>query len=651
MKKRFIKSLGLFAGIALSLSAFAACGTHTSQNKLTYDDGVVKAFQAVPPVGDLVSQTAVADETDYLVTVITSSSVSEYRVDSQFKVGAANTIIETNTPVATALEADVSAPLSDLEKAYEEALALSGIDKADVEGFDFDRDTYMGKSVFKVEIEDAVAEYSYTFNSEDFTLLASKTELKNTAPSGAASSYIGEKNAKTIALKAAGIAESQAENFTLKTVSENGRKLYKASFRYDGYGYTIDIDAVKGDIVKFSKSALDANATYPEIPQTISEEEAKNIALAFVFPNGAGSAQVQFRKVKLDYEKGQFIYEVEFMASGTEYEFEIAASDGAILDVEIDDNDSHDASLPQSDPFITRDQAVAKVLEQAGSDAFVLEVDIEKETVNGQKRYFYEVEVRVNGREIEYFVDAVTGNVTLNEGFAGNPADPTPALSEEEALQIALDSFGLTANGLTSQRIHLEREDGRLCYEIKLFVGNTEYKMSLDANSGKVLEREIDFEHETLPSQPSSGNYITRDQAIAAVQKYFADKGKTARVDRDVEWEDEGTGANKRYYYEVEAYVDGREYECYVDALTGDVRVKGELIESGTTLIGEESALSIALDHFSIAKNEARVVKVKLEEDDGLLIYEVEFKVKDLEYSFEIDAKTGKILDIDVSFD
>ena len=152
-------------------------------------------------------------------------------------------------------------------------------------------------------------------------------------------------------------------------------------------------------------------------------------------------------------------------------------------------------------------------------------------------------------------------------------------------------------------------------------------------------------------AKTSSGNYITRDQAIAAVQKYFADKGKTARVDRDVEWEDEGTGANKRYYYEVEAYVDGREYECYVDALTGDVRVKGELIESGTTLIGEESALSIALDHFSIAKNEARVVKVKLEEDDGLLIYEVEFKVKDLEYSFEIDAKTGKILDIDVSFD
>lgn len=807
MKKRFIKSMGLFAGVALSLSLFGACAV---QPELSVNSGVVKAFYAVAPVGDLVSQTAVADGQEYLVTVVTSSSVSEYRVNSEFEVGVANTIVGgTNVPTALAEGGDA---LSELERAYEEALRLSGIAKTEVEGFDFDKDTYMGKAVFKVEIEDAVAEYSYTFDAADFSLIASKTELKSTVPSGGGTSYIGEARAKEIALGAVEITEDQAENFVLRSVLDSGRKLYKASFGYDGFRYAIDLDAVNGEIVKFSKTVTDGQVTLPEIPSIISEEEAKQIALAFVFPDGAENKNVTFRKVKLDYEKGSFLYEIEFFAEGNEYEIEISAADGTILDIEIDAEKTNGGL--HSGQFITREEAVSKVLEQAGEGAFLLEVDIDKEYLNGQKRYFYEIEVKVNGREVEYYVDAITGEVTLNGEYEGNPANPTPALTQQQALQIALDDFRLTADQITRQKIKLEREDGRLCYEIKLYVGNVEYKMSIDANSGLIIEREIDREHEDqlpsqpqtgnyitpeeaaakvedylksnglngviqdvelddegtgaskhyyyevdvlsagkeyeyhvdaltgevtlkgeivnggsggsgesgtlgeqealqialdafkltadkitarsiklerengklcyeiklyvgnveykmsvdaqtgdileqeidyehedqLPSRPQTGNYITAEQARAAVLEYFAGKGKTARI-KEVELEDEGTGANKRYYYEVEAIVENREYECYVDALTGEVRVKGELVDSGKNLIGEERALAIALDYYSLTRNEAGVIKVKLEEDDGRLIYEVEFKVKDLEYSFEIDAETGKILDIDVSFD
>ncbi len=640
MKKRWIKSVGAAAGLALTFSLFAACGQDPAPLK-NYDDGVVKAFYAVSPTGELVSQTAEADGQQYRVTVITSASVAEYSVNASFEVVGTDSIIGDAAPAALVEGSGTSA----LETAFEEALRLSSIAKEEVEGFDFDRDTYMGKAVYKVEIEDAAAEYSYIFDASDFTLLASETELKSAA-SSKGSSYIGESRAREIALDAA--KAENAEGFTIRCVSENGAKIYKTSFSSGNYLYAVDIDAVSGKIVKFSKSVSDGSVTPPEIPSILSVEEVRAIALGFVFPEGAGSGNAVFRKTKLDYEDGMFLYEVELIAGGTEYEFEIAADTGVILDVEIGGKDV----LPQSGQFLTREQAVEKVLAEAGAGAFVVDTDIEKRYAGGEKRYYYEIEVKVDGREREYFVDAVTGEVTLNEAYAGNPANPNPALSEEEAMQIALDTFRLTEDMITSKKIKLEREDGRLCYEIKLMVGKTEYEIDIDAETGTVLGQEVDRDHEDeLPSQPQGDTYLTREQAIAAVEAYFSAQGKSARVDRDVDLEDKGTGANKRYYYEVDAYVGNREYECLVDAITGAVSVKGELVGSGKTLIGEERALEIALDRYSLTKQEARVIKVKLEEDDGILIYEVEFKVNDLEYSFEIDAETGKILDIDISFD
>ncbi len=656
MKKNLIKTIGVVAGLALSLSLFTACNPNQPNNQLDYDNSVVKAFRAVNPSGDLVSQTAVAEDHDYLVTVITSTAVSEYHVGSDFQVGSSTAILG-ETPVAASLAAESSGDaLSDLERAFEEALALSGIAKVDIVGFDFDKDTYMGTAVFKVEIEDAVAEYTYILKADDFSLIESKTELKNSASGGEASSYIGEERAKAIALDAVGVSEDMTANFTLRSLLDHGKKLYAVNFDYDGFRYTIEIDALNGSIVKFSKGVLDESVAKPEIPSSITEEQAKQIALDFAFPEGVGDRQVSFRKVKLDYEHGIFLYEVEFVAENCEYEFEIAASDGTILDVEIDAGASHGHDAPpQTDRFISREEAVAIALDKAGADALLIEVDVEREYVNGEVRYFYEVEVKVGGRELEYLVDAITGEVVLNEDYTGNPVNPAPTteITEEEALAIALDDFGLTEDALSAKKIKLEREDGRLCYEIKLYADGVEYSMEVDAQTGKILEREIDREHDAelppqSPSDPPASGYISRDQAIQAVKDALS--GKNVRV-KDAELDDEGTGADKRFYWEVEVVVDGREYDYYVDALTGEVHLKGELIGGGQELIGEERARSIALDFFSLTEKEARVIKVKLEEDDGILIYEVEIEVRDLEYSIEIDAATGTILEHDISYD
>ena len=67
---------------------------------------------------------------------------------------------------------------------------------------------------------------------------------------------------------------------------------------------------------------------------TLTKEEALSKALQHV---NLKKDQVDLvKKVELDYENGRKVYEVEFYKGGVEYEFDIDAETGAILDFEKD---------------------------------------------------------------------------------------------------------------------------------------------------------------------------------------------------------------------------------------------------------------------------------------------------------------------------
>ena len=66
--------------------------------------------------------------------------------------------------------------------------------------------------------------------------------------------------------------------------------------------------------------------------------------------------------------------------------------------------------------------------------------------------------------------------------------------------------------------------------------------------------------------------------------------------------------------------------------------------------ISKTKAKNIALNHAGYTAAQATFIKVKLDRDDGVRVYEVEFYVRDgaiLEYDYEIHAQTGAILDWD----
>ncbi len=99
--------------------------------------------------------------------------------------------------------------------------------------------------------------------------------------------------------------------------------------------------------------------------------------------------------------------------------------------------------------------------------------------------------------------------------------------------------------------------------------------------------------------------------------------------------------------YEIEFYVDQTEYEMDIDAATGEVNdyeteAHALIAEGGQ--ITEEQAKQIALANAGMKEEDVILKKVKLDDDDGRAVYEVEFISAGVEYETDIDASTGEII-------
>ena len=124
-------------------------------------------------------------------------------------------------------------------------------------------------------------------------------------------------------------------------------------------------------------------------------------------------------------------------------------------------------------------------------------------------------------------------------------------------------------------------------------------------------------------------------------------------------------------HYEVELHTAWGEFEYLVDAYTGKVlsgqkdllaavsasnettKPSGQKpAPSGTVQdIGYAKAKSIALNHAGVSESKAYDMDVELDDEDGTLVYEIEFKSGNMEYDYEIDAASGAILKHEAELD
>ena len=179
--------------------------------------------------------------------------------------------------------------------------------------------------------------------------------------------------------------------------------------------------------------------------------------------------------------------------------------------------------------------------------------------------------------------------------------------------------------------------------------------LKFDALAKLSVEELKDLAEAGAPAMP-----IGMDAARTAAEEYAgttAVDSVTAEVDPEL---DESPA-----HYEVEIKSQtGEEFEYKIDAYTGAILESKREAADGTEVpvvqpskpaasgdIGYAKAKSVALNHAGVSENKAYDMEIELDDEDGTLVYEVEFKSGNMEYSYEINAATGAILKHEAELD
>lgn len=138
-----------------------------------------------------------------------------------------------------------------------------------------------------------------------------------------------EDEAKAIALKDADIKEKDITNIRIKKDLDDGRTVYEVEFYVQNEEYDYEIDVNTGKII--SKDYDIEDDFYNQTTTANGSDISQNEAIEIVLKRVPGATKQDVR-IKLDVDDGHRIYEGEVYYNQTEYEFELSAADGKILE-------------------------------------------------------------------------------------------------------------------------------------------------------------------------------------------------------------------------------------------------------------------------------------------------------------------------------
>ena len=168
--------------------------------------------------------------------------------------------------------------------------------------------------------------------------------------------------------------------------------------------------------MKSQRESYNSGTGTPATPASgdyIGETAAKQAALDH---SGANSANVVWLKAQFERDDGRYVYELEFVAGSTKYEYKVDATSGDVVKFESETFNAGQGTGCQNASGSVIGEAAAKsaALSHAGvseSDASSMRVELDRD--DGYT--IYEVDFRVGRMEYEYKIDAYSGTVLQAE--------------------------------------------------------------------------------------------------------------------------------------------------------------------------------------------------------------------------------------------
>lgn len=342
-----LKGTSLEVAINALIGSMLQKGYLVSQTVSSNDTGLeILAQQYGISIGKAaLIQEVIAQDNTLTFEALSPMTINEIALIAASRHVTGETVIQTGS--ASVLE------YIGAEEAFTIACDDAGVAAGDIYEKEVEFDSEKGIMVYEVEFKTGNGEYEYDINARTGEVL--KAEVKNRGTGGAgnggtennntgntaANSYIGEEAAQEAALSHAGVKSEDTVYIHSWLEYDDGRpEHYEVEFVSGNIEYDYEIDLYTGAVLKSEMDSFDHHHDHNHNQRTgtvltdyISEEDALDTALSHAGVTRDNASKV---KVKLDREDGRAIYEVEFEAGRTEYEYEIDAVDKTVLKAESD---------------------------------------------------------------------------------------------------------------------------------------------------------------------------------------------------------------------------------------------------------------------------------------------------------------------------
>ena len=177
--------------------------------------------------------------------------------------------------------------------------------------------------------------------------------------------------------------------------------------------------------------------TENKINEKITIDQAKEIALKH---SNLTSDEVSFIKAEKDMDNGIEKYDIEFYYNNKEYDYEINAANGEIINYDY---------------------------------------DIENYNISGQQQ---------SNSQQQQNTQQQSNSQPQNNQQQTN----TSNISVDKAKEIALNHAGLASNQVSFVKAEKDMDDGIVKYDIEFYYNNREYNYEINANNGNIISYEQD---------------------------------------------------------------------------------------------------------------------------------------------------------------